>query len=72
MSDLLKKWKKLKIENFDKESELKRRLKVYCISQYEEDVIVDDKHLLMEFQYLRDNNQLNLLLEEYPSENLTT
>jgi hypothetical protein len=61
MNELLKKWKNLKIENLDNESELKRRLKVYCLKEYEEDAIIDDKHLLMEFKNLKDNNRLSQL-----------
>ena len=48
----------LTIENFDNHPELKRRLIVYCIATYQEDAIIDDYHLLMEFNYLKLNKKL--------------
>lgn len=68
MNENLKNWNNLEIENLNNHPELKRRLKVYCISEYMENAIIDDKHLLMEFKDLRDDNRLTLLFEAYPAE----
>jgi hypothetical protein len=61
MNKLLEKWKNLEIKNFDNNSELKRRLEVHCLNEYEENAIIDDEHLLMEFNYLKDSNLLSKL-----------
>jgi len=65
MNELLKTWKNLEIENFDLCPELKRRLILYCLNEYEEDAILDDVHLLAEFRYLKDNSQLSYLFRKY-------
>jgi hypothetical protein len=46
MNELLNRWQNLEIENFDNHPELKRRLTVHCISEYQEDALTDDAHLL--------------------------
>ena len=53
----------LEIKNFDKHPDLKRRLISYIIIQYEGDAIIDEKHLLMEFQSLKKSKKLGELYE---------
>lgn len=60
--------KNLVIDNFENHPELKRRLEIYISTTYQENAIFDDKHLLMEFNYLRDNN---MLIELFKKANLT-
>lgn len=65
MNELIEEWKNLEIINFDNHPELKRRLTVYCLAIYEEDTILDIKHLMSEFKYLKKHNKLQYLLREY-------
>ncbi len=45
---------------------LRKMLVNYCLRMYEEDAIIDDEHLLMEYKLLiRDNNLNALFMEEY-------
>lgn len=45
---------------------LKKMLVNYCLRMYEENAILDDVHLLMEYKLLiRDNNLNALFVEEY-------
>ncbi|TXD53652.1 hypothetical protein [Polaribacter sp. IC063] len=60
----VKKYEELEVENFDKHPDLKRRLKVYVLSEYESDVILDDKHLLLEFELLKKSKNLEVLWRE--------
>jgi len=59
----LKELKQLEIENFDKHTDLKRRLISYIKIQYEGDAIIDEKHLLMEFKSLKNSNKLSELFK---------
>ncbi|MGY0391738.1 hypothetical protein ACW5R3_04130 [Bizionia sp. KMM 8389] len=65
MNEKQKEWANLEIKSFDKHQDLKRRLALYILSEYEENAIIDDAHLLTEFRYLKDNNQLNYLFRKY-------
>ena len=42
---------------------LKELLIQYCLMHYEADAILDDEHLMMEFNYLKNNNKLYDLFE---------
>ncbi|MFD0837112.1 hypothetical protein ACFQ0I_15140 [Mariniflexile aquimaris] len=55
--------KNLVIDNIDNHPELKRRLEIYISMTYEENAIFDDKYLLKEFNYLKENNMLNELFK---------
>jgi hypothetical protein len=35
----------------------------YCLINYEENAIIDDNHLVMEYHYLKRHNELHLLFE---------
>lgn len=54
----------MEIKNFEYNPILKEMLINYCYRIYQEDAIIDDEHLLMEYNLLLDDNKLNLLFEE--------
>ena len=54
----------LEIKNLDNHPDLKRRLIVYVLSEYESDAILDDKHLLLEFKRLKKSENLEVLWRE--------
>jgi hypothetical protein len=60
--DDVKELNKIKIKNFDKHPDLKRRLKNYVTCMYESDAILDDKHLLLEFEMLQKTKKIGELL----------
>lgn len=51
------------IKDFDKNPTLKQLLKGYCKMQYEENSILDDEHLLKEYNLLVSENRLKELFE---------
>ena len=54
------------IKDFRYNPILRKMLVNYCLRMYEEDAIIDDEHLLMEYKLLiRDNNLNALFMEEY-------
>ncbi len=56
----------MQITNFNYNPKLRQSLVDYCLRMYEESAILDDEHLLMEYNLLlRDNNLNALFLEEY-------
>lgn len=42
---------------------LKGLLANYCLRQYEDNAIIDDEHLLVEYNWLLNNNQLHVLFD---------
>lgn len=56
----------MQITNFNYNPKLRQSLIDYSLRIYEENAILDDEHLLMEYNLLLRNNNLNaLFLEEY-------
>lgn len=54
------------INDFKYNPILRKMLVNYCLRMYEEDAILDDEHLLMEYRLLITDNNLNaLFVEEY-------
>ena len=51
------------IKNLDNNPKLKSLIIEYCLMQYEENAIIDEEHLLKEYNYLRDNNKLHEIFE---------
>ena len=51
------------ITNLNHNPFFKGLLKQYCIMHYEADAILDDEHLIMEYNYLNTNNKLYELFE---------
>lgn len=49
------------ITNFDNNPILKQLLVNYILREYEEDSIIDENHLMMEYNRLRDSNQLDMI-----------
>ena len=47
------------ITSFEINPALKKLIIDYCIIQYEENAIIDDDHLMMEFKLLKNENKLN-------------
>lgn len=56
------------ILNFEFNPMLRALLVNYSYIMYEGDAIIDDEHLLMEYNYLKNNNSLH---ELFDAENLT-
>ena len=55
----------MEIRNFNHNPELRQLLESYVIRTYEQDAIVDDDHLIMEYHLLVRDNRLNdLFIEE--------
>ena len=51
------------IKNLDNNPILRALLKAYCLMQYEENAITDEEHLMMEYNFLKENNKLDELFE---------
>ena len=49
------------ITDFENNPILKKLIIEYCIMQYEENSIIDDDHLIMEFELLKKENRLHEL-----------
>lgn len=58
------------ITDFENNPVLKKLLVDYCIMQYEENAIIDDDHLIMEFKLLKNENKLNDLFVSEKINNL--
>jgi hypothetical protein len=57
--------RKMEIRNFNHNPVLRQLLESYVIRTYEQDAIVDDDHLMMEYHLLIRDNRLNdLFIEE--------
>jgi hypothetical protein len=54
----------MEIKNFNHNPVLRQLLVNYIVRTYEEDAIVDDDHLLMEYHLLIRDNRLNDLFKE--------
>lgn len=54
----------IEINDFKYNPTLRRMLVNYCIRIYEEDAILDDWHLIQEYNLLKKNNELHFLFEE--------
>ncbi|MEO8516631.1 MAG: hypothetical protein ABI426_07805 [Flavobacterium sp.] len=54
----------IEITDFKYNPILRRMLVNYCIRIYEENAILDDEHLLQEYNHLKKNNELHFLFEE--------
>lgn len=55
----------MEIRNFNQNPVLRQLLESYVIRTYEQDAIVDDDHLMMEYHLLIRDNRLNdLFIEE--------
>ena len=54
----------IEINDFKYNPTLRKMLVNYCIRTYEEDVILDDWHLVQEYNLLKKNNELHFLFEE--------
>ena len=54
----------IEIKDFKFSPTLRRMLVNYIIRMYEEDAILDDEHLLKEYNLLKKNNELHFLFEE--------
>lgn len=54
----------VEINDFKYNPKLRRMLVNYCIRTYEEDAIIDDWHLIQEYNLLKSNNELQFLFEE--------
>lgn len=54
----------IEINDFKYNPTLRRMLVNYCIRTYEEDVIIDDWHLIQEYNLLKKNNELHFLFHE--------
>lgn len=55
----------MEIRNFEHNPVLRQLLESYVIRTYEQDAIVDDDHLIMEYHLLIRDNRLNdLFIEE--------
>jgi hypothetical protein len=50
--------------NFNYRPKLRQMLVDYVYRTYEENSITDDEHLIMEYNYLKKHNKLNLLFDE--------
>ena len=46
------------IKDFDKNPQLRKLLANYCLTMYEENAIIDDEHLLKEYNWLKSKNSL--------------
>jgi hypothetical protein len=56
----------MEINDFKYNPKLRQSLVNYCLRIYEEDAIIDDEHLIMEYNLLKKYNNLEALhLEEY-------
>ena len=51
------------ITNLNNNPFFKGLLKQYCLMHYEADAILDDEYLIMEYNYLNNNNKLHELFE---------
>lgn len=54
----------IEITDFKFSPTLRRMLVNYCIRFYEADAIIDDWHLIQEYNLLKKNNELHFLFEE--------
>ncbi|WP_367772208.1 hypothetical protein AB3G33_01890 [Flavobacterium sp. WC2421] len=54
----------IEINDFRYNPTLRRLLVNYCIRTYEMDAILDDWHLIQEYNLLKKNNELHFLFEE--------
>jgi hypothetical protein len=50
--------------NFNYRPKLRQMLVDYVYRTYEENSIIDDEHLIMEYNYLKKHNKLHLLFDE--------
>ena len=53
----------MELQNFNLNPNLRELLANYCLINYEENAIIDDEHLIMEYRLLELNNELHLLFE---------
>ncbi len=54
----------IEIKDFKYSPILREMLVNYIIRTYEENVIIDDLHLIQEYNLLKNNNELHFLFEE--------
>lgn len=54
----------IEITNFQYNPRLRKMLVNYCLRMYEEFAILDDEHLLMEYNLLLKDKNTNVLFEE--------
>lgn len=47
------------LKDFSRNPELRKLLVNFCLTMYEENAIIDDEHLIMEYNWLNANNKLN-------------
>ena len=60
---IILKIKQMELQKFDFNPKLRKLLVNYCLINYEENAIIDDEHLLMEYHLLERNNELHFLFE---------
>ena len=53
----------MELQNFNLNPNLRELLANYCLINYEENAIIDDEHLIMEYRLLELNKELHLLFE---------
>jgi hypothetical protein len=58
------------ITGFENNPVLKKLIINYCLMQYEENAIIDDDHLIMEFRLLQKENRLHELFVSEKLNNL--
>ena len=51
------------IKSLENNPSLKKLLIDYCLIQYEENAIIDEEHLIKEYNYLQKHNKLHELFE---------
>lgn len=49
------------IKDFDRNPKLRKLLVDYCLTMYEENAVIDDEHLLKEYNWLKSKNSLDEL-----------
>ncbi len=49
------------LKDFSRNPELRKLLVNYCLTMYEENAIIDDEHLIKEYNWLKSNNMLEEL-----------
>lgn len=54
----------IEIKDFKYSPVLREMLVNYIVRTYEENVIIDDLHLIQEYNLLKNNNELHFLFEE--------
>lgn len=54
----------IEINDFENNPILQQLIENYCVRIYEEDTIIDDWHLIQEYNLLKKNNELHFLFDE--------